>query len=783
MPSSASEGWEARLREELRALEAGLPSASDPAGRYERRAELGRGGMGAVFRGWDRVLKRDVAIKVIPGNRPTGVELARFQREAEIAARLSHPNVVSVFDAGEENGQAFLVMELVEGATLGTLFQEGKTDGDLVRILELAARGVGAAHARGIVHRDLKPDNILIAPGMIPKVADFGLAHGLQGEVALTQSGTILGTPEYMPPEQAAGRLQEVSPRSDVYSLGAILYRILTGRTPHPAETVAEMVAKIVNEDPAPPRSIRPGIPVDLEIVCLKAMDRDPVRRYPDATAFADDLARFLAGEPVLAKPASALHLLGRKLRANRASLAWMALILVLAGGLLTWGVLAGAASNAFHAAYHAGMESWDRGTALMRAADADRESAAGWIRRAAGDFEKAAEADPRRTEAWLMIGRCRSLLGEHSAAEAALSEAVRREGGPGRSRFERGRFFLGVYLAVRPPPLVWTSGGTVRVGPRPAETADERAWRMKGEDDLREARRLGGLKSAELAFLEGALAYGEDRYADAAGLLDTYLQACPWDARAFALCGTSRFLAGDFAGAEAALTRALALEGRSDWRRARAAARSCRGRAEPALADLEEILRADPADAEALCERGTVLSMLGRTGDAEASFTRAIEFRPRLARAHNNRGIVRAGRQDLEGAEGDFRQAIFLDPLYAEACNNLGAALLLAGRVDEALEEFDAALEIRRDYSDALLNRGKARRVKGRLREGIADFRRAAELAPRELEPLLQLAQALQADGNPAEALSVLRSAVALEGPEARREAARRLLREWSGE
>ncbi len=277
--------------------------------RFEMLGTLGEGATAVVHRARDRVLGREVAVKVLrdlAGLTETARE--RFRREAQAAAGLAHPNVVAVHDAGEEGGRPFLVMELVEGRPLSELLKGDRSG--LLPLLEKAARGVAAAHARGIVHRDLKPANILVTAGGEPKVGDFGLAHVLETRSELTRTGTAVGTPLYMAPEQVEGRPGGISPRTDVYALGAILYEVLSGRPPHQGETLAELYRKIVRDDPAGPGGAR-----DPSVIAMKALEKDPARRYSDAGEFADDLRRHLAGEPILARPAGRAGRFLRKVR------------------------------------------------------------------------------------------------------------------------------------------------------------------------------------------------------------------------------------------------------------------------------------------------------------------------------------------------------------------------------------------------------------------------------------------------------------------------------------
>jgi serine/threonine-protein kinase len=303
----------------LRELGKGRPDI----GRYEIQSLLGEGGMGCVYRAWDRELKRTVAVKVL---RDAVVETIRerFRREGQAMAGVSHPNVVAVYDAGDEGGKPHLVMELVDGKPLNAFMREGEVR-SRVALLEKAARGVAAAHEKGIVHRDLKPANILVTPAGEPKVTDFGLARAAREIGGLTRTGITLGTPLYMAPEQVEGGGRGVSARTDVYALGAILYEMLTGRPPHECDDIVELYGRILMREPARPRSVDPRVPVDVETICLKALEKNPLARYAHAAAFADDLRRWLAGEPIVARPPSTLELLRRGIagRSSRERRCW----------------------------------------------------------------------------------------------------------------------------------------------------------------------------------------------------------------------------------------------------------------------------------------------------------------------------------------------------------------------------------------------------------------------------------------------------------------------------
>jgi eukaryotic-like serine/threonine-protein kinase len=292
-----------------------MVSPATPArvfGEYEILGELGRGGMGVVYKAWQRSLNRMVALKMIlRGELATPADLARFQVEAEAAAHLQHPSIVAVHEAGACAGQAYFSMQYIEGQTLGSLLAAGPLrPREAVRLLALVSRAVDFAHRKGILHRDLKPSNVLIDKEGQPHVTDFGLAkrtetrggplappNNTRGVNVRTQTGAIVGTPSYMAPEQISGSRGSPSPASDVYSLGVILYEMLTGRPPFQAPTPIDTLLLVLDQDPVRPRLLNPNVDPDLELICLKCLQKEPDLRYRSAGDLAADLEAFLHGD------------------------------------------------------------------------------------------------------------------------------------------------------------------------------------------------------------------------------------------------------------------------------------------------------------------------------------------------------------------------------------------------------------------------------------------------------------------------------------------------------
>jgi serine/threonine-protein kinase len=273
-------------------------------GDFELRAELGRGGMGVVYLARQRSLDRAVGVKMIlQGEWASVSDLARFRSEAESAARLDHPNIVPVYEVGERDGQPYFVMKYVEGTTLAERLAAGPLPPrEAAALLAPICDAIHFAHGRGILHRDLKPSNILIDLGGQPHVTDFGLAKRVTGDSQITRSGAILGTPSYMAPEQAAGNRGQLGPASDVYSLGTILYQMLTGRPPFQAATPVDTLLLVLEQDPLPPRLLNPRADRDLEMIALKCLQKPPGLRYPTAKALGDDLRAYLLDEPISAR-------------------------------------------------------------------------------------------------------------------------------------------------------------------------------------------------------------------------------------------------------------------------------------------------------------------------------------------------------------------------------------------------------------------------------------------------------------------------------------------------
>jgi serine/threonine-protein kinase len=347
-----------------------LPEAPPRSfGDYELLEVIARGGMGVVYKARQMSLGRLVAAKMLrAGESPA--EIRRFRNEAEMAAGLDHPHIVPVYEVAEHAGQLYFSMKLIEGGSLAQWIADCRSQladlpknmqKDSAALMAKVARAVHYAHQRGILHRDLKPGNILLSfnrepqvsgtPALTcgsrlndctPHVTDFGLARRAQEDSSLTQSGALVGTPSYMAPEQTSGQRGAVTTATDVYGLGAVLYTLLTGRPPFRAETVVDTLLLVRESEPVPPSQANPKVDRDLETICLKCLEKEPQRRYASAEALAEDLERWLAGEPIQARSLSPLARMWRWSRRHKAAVAVAAVVLaavVIAGGTGLWWV------------------------------------------------------------------------------------------------------------------------------------------------------------------------------------------------------------------------------------------------------------------------------------------------------------------------------------------------------------------------------------------------------------------------------------------------------------
>jgi tetratricopeptide (TPR) repeat protein len=740
-------------------------------GDYELIRELGRGGMGVVYQARQISLNRPVALKMIRSAALASEdELRRFQNEAEAIALLDHPHIVPILEVGEHDGQRYFSMKLIGGPSLDRKLADYAVDPRrAARLVQRAAEAVHHAHQRGILHRDLKPANILLDERGEPFVTDFGLAKRVEGDSELTHSGAILGTPAYMAPEQASGRRGSVTTASDVYGLGAILYALLTGRAPFGGESIADVLERVRDSAAAPPRSLNPAVPRDLEIIALKCLEKDPQRRYPSARALAEDLKRYLDGEPIQARRTPAWErgvkwARRRPLHAAAAAAVFLALIGSVASLFAYQGYLL-RQSRAIAAASTEGarlLETVNAATTRddMAALEDAQDRISGFLSDL-GTLPDDPQVKVLEVSFAAKQGQVRRLLAEARRKEAdreQLAAAVRRSQ-DFRTRLNdvllQDTDYTGLDLpgdreAIRPAAVaaldlyaVPGSGDSWAFGPLPVGLGErDRAAIADGCYELLlvlsqvEATPERGLRRLDQAArlrptptrsyhsrrADCLVQAGNAAAADAERRAAERLE--PSTALDHYLAGQDQYKRGNLVAALRHFD--LALRQRPDhfwaqclsaicWHRlgyteaARAAYTACLTR-EGELAWLYLLRGVASGD---IPTRASAVEIQIRSQAAEADFRRAMQLldqKPNAELRYSllvNRGVLRAGRKDWDAAAADLRAAIDLGDTGALASGDLAKLYLDQGRYAEALDEFTLAIRHRPDWPP--LYRGRA--------------------------------------------------------------------------
>lgn len=670
--------------------------ASARMGKFTLVTKLGTGGSGDVWKAWDTVLGRWVALKVFH-HVDTG-DLARFQREAQTAARFSHSGIASIYEIGEHEGRHHIAMQFVDGVTLEKFPRRDRNL--LVRIIRDAARAVGEAHAMGIVHRDLKPANIGVTrqtDGHHATILDFGLARPIEGGRKLTVSGLVVGTPAYMPPEQARGEV--VDGRADVYALGATLYHVLTGKLPFTGPNVYEILRKVQEQDPLAPRAIDHLIPKDLETVILKSLEKDRTRRYASAQELADDLDRFLQREPILARPAGALYRLRLNLSKRKA---------VVAAAILAVGLVATAALliPKWRSEATARLKLEERRTRFERARP-HIESGTAVLQRmklrmrkayspqdlkllateAGKHFDKALEFAPGHPEALLGKARICSMIDDKKSALEVLDLAIASDADFAPAYLER--------VSLRLDEFIFAGLRHRRHGSSTPITPPSRTLREQLEGDLRKTEQLSR-DYAQQSYARALLCFADGDYKRAAAGLAEYLIRDPDDARGHYWRGHALYHLDEH---------------------------------QAALDSFNHSLECDTGYAAAMLMRALAKSALKFHDDAIDDCTRAIELGPRNATAFFNRGVIKSVKEDLEGAIADYGVAIQLDPQFASAYFNRAHSQSVKNLHDEAIADYDRVIILEPGNAGALYNRAREKWLQGRYREAVSDFDESLKL------------------------------------------------------
>jgi tetratricopeptide (TPR) repeat protein len=690
---------------------------------YEVQAVLGHGGMGVVYKAKHLQLNRPVALKMmIYGAAATALEYSRFQREAQAAARLRHPQIVQLYDVGEANGRPFYTMEFVEGGSLAQKLagkpQPAKVAASIVAAL---AKAVQTAHDEGVVHRDLKPANILLTAGGVVKISDFGLARRRDGEQSLTLSGAKLGTPSYMAPEQALGKSGAFSPSVDIYALGAILYEMLTGRPPFRAETAVETQRQVISEEPAVPSRLNANVPRDLETICLKCLHKIPERRYPSASALADDLRRFELGEPIVARPVGILERAVKWVRRHPTRSTMLA-----AGVLLAATLVGGSMRLAVQQARLRGAIAVDLNS--MRA----HQEAARW-------------AD----------------------AQSALERAETLLGGAGpddlRDHIAEARRDLDFVIQLDEIRMKRATRGDLAIYRSLAGRSYANAFREAGRGTF-EDRPDAVAKTIQASAISDALT---DAVYDWAVCADNKSQR-DW---------LLRVARQSKSNSDAWREQALTPDAWDDRDRLSALAQTAPVKSEPvslllAVGERIWMLGGDPGSFVRTVQSVHPADfwpnlMLGDTllhvspGEAGGYYRAAIAARPTAAVGYCGVGDSLRFLEYPGAAIKYYENALRIDPTFARTHNDLGLALQTQGRMVEAIAHHEQAVQLDPDYAWPHYDLGNILRMRGHLREAYQQYQEVIRLDPKNREVQDPLRNLLVLEGRGEEALALWKKTI----------------------
>ncbi len=740
-------------------------------GRYRLLGEIGRGGMGLVYRAWDDALRREVALKLLPAADEASEDaVARFTSEARAAARLRHAHIVPVHDVGCEGGRHYFTMELIEGESLKSAAPRLPLR-EFLAVLRDAASALHAAHEAGLVHRDVKPANILLDRAGRAFVTDFGLATEIRasGQRGMTRTGAMVGTPAYMSPEQVEGARHGIGPAVDLWALGVILYEKLAGRTPFQGDDPVALAVEIARKDPPPPSRFS-RVHRDLETICTACLQKDPRHRYPSAAALAADLGRFLDGEPIEASEIGRFTRLARRALRHRRFVVPLGAAALVALAASVYAVVAGGGRRASEAERDAeqlltraeGL--WHEAKAVLYRPAVPLSRYQEHLAGAEEIYEEAIRRAPQYGWIYESRGRLRLQAGDLDGAERDLSRAIELLS-PAEAKAAH-RTLGRVYVERSFEVLASHTLGDPDDGSLSAKSEDlqrralaemaasqgEFAWRGTSE----EAENARGLAEAFAAFArkdraraaevlregldlrcdeECAWAIAFLRLGDRAAFVEKALSMRPRFARALALRASDRLLAGEVIRSCEDCDLVVGLCPRSATARInRGAARFKLGRAAEALEDFSEAVRLGTEDPTAWINRGFAREAVHDLQGAEADLDEAIRRAPAYPRARAARALYLTRKGEIARARSDVDEALRLAPGDPRMMCIRAYVRCLSGDRAGAIEDCDGIIRRGGRVSEAFSLRGKARALSGDRVGALADFDEALRLDPNDV-------------------------------------------------
>lgn len=648
-------------------------SSGKMLGPYEIIEKIGEGGMGKVFKAYHPELGKPVAIKVMhDSDKVSEKEKKRFLAEAQNTAQLRHPNIVMVYNAGHDEGKDYIVMDFIAGETLSHVLKRRELSAKkALELMKEIALAIDYAHQQNIIHRDLKPENVMIetATGR-PIIMDFGLAKNVKRSKGLTKSGEVFGTPQYMAPEQAYGNVREISPRTDVYALGAMLYEMLTGMPAVKGDTPVNIMLNIINDEVIPLRRRNPKIHADVETICLKALEKEPKHRYPSAAAFAEDIGRYLNGESISARPSGFWHRTWKRVRRNKpiAAIFILSLLFMCASG---WVWMKGKQEQAT-------AQEKTLSTVAAARKDARKYLYLGWEyqnknmpEKALAAFTQAIMLDPACAEAYNNRGAIRRTQGDTEGALADFGKAIEFNPHFAESYVNRGD--------------TWQKNGN---------------W-SKAMADFSKAIECNP-HLLEIYTIRGTLRHNQQDTAGAVADFTKAIEINPQSAKAYNGLGICLLAQKDTAGALANLNKAIEIDPRyTQAYTNRGVVRHKQGDIDGALADFSQAIHLDPKCRQAYINRSDILYGKGDTKGVMADLDKLLELDPGCAELHDKRGFIRYSTGDFSGALADFDKTIELDPNFALAYKNRALTLAKKGDRAAAVANFRKYLKFNLDDPD----------------------------------------------------------------------------------